>query len=306
MLSLMKSMNTLPVWTHPRFPLVANELRRYNALDFRIAQISFYIRLIFIYSCAGLLVSFPSVMVGLGQFYGLLIFPLIVMLGPVAVVVSELLYTRIIYSLPFQTAQMIAGEIRRGTWDVLLSTPIPRYQIILSKFSAQFWNAEPALIPLLTARITLIGFIVLEGLVFRRTTPNLMTVLNLGTLGLFIALMPVLELYAFTGVGILVSYFAPSVAQATLANWAAWMFYRLSTALLLLSTYLEPSVGIWLTFWGLLLFFPHWGTLLLLIVRWGFAAPNPHWLTYTSVYVILPLTIGSLGLIVTIYLLQRR
>lgn len=253
-----------------------------------------------------MLISFPIVMIGLGRFYSLLVFPLLVMMGPVAFILSELLYSRLLYALPSQTAHMVAGEIQHRTWDVLLSTPIPRYQIILSKVSAQFWSTEPALLPVIVSRMAFVGFVVVEGLAFRREAPALTTVLNLSTLGLLIALMPALELYAFTGLGILISYLAHSVSQATLANWGLWILYRIGTAVLLLTTYVEPSTEEWMTYLGLLLFFPHWAALVVLILGWGFAAPNPYWLTFSSIYVFLPLTIGTLGLILTIHLLQRR
>ncbi len=291
----------LPVWAHPRFPLVANELRQFSAIDVRIWQFTERTRFI-VPVLVGLLFFSCALISTTGEnIFGYLLFPLVVAMAPPAIIVSEILFTRLIISTPARASHMIVGEFERRTWESILSTPLPRYQIVMSKFAALMWNAEHALMPVITLRIILIGFIVIVRLAFDQFGDENLVLLIL--LGVLVGLMPLFEIYLLSGVGLLVSSRAGSSWYAGLINRSLWMFYRGLTSVVFVLLYTRSDTGLLLTL-ATLASFPHWLHLVLFII----VPENPdvYLRVFGSIYVLGPVVTGTIGLLLTVRFAQSQ
>ncbi|NDJ87080.1 MAG: hypothetical protein GYB66_14470 [Chloroflexi bacterium] len=295
----------LPDWAHPRFPLVAKELRDYRWLDQRLTRFSRRAQQIL----AGIsgLFAFSLVIVILsgGRLFGFLLLPIVALFAPPVIVFSELLFIWIVIGLPAKTSQMIAGEVESGTWNILLSTPLPRYQIFFSKMAALFWHAEPSLALIVSYRLLLSVFLLVERITLGEQYPSLTSLLgSIALIGL-IALLPALELFAFSALGLLVSSVTSSTRNAILFSWGAIGCYRLITATLFLLLYLAVTPVALLSL-GLLATVPAWMLLLLWLLL-----PDPgniigYSLSLGAVYVLLPIATGLLIPLLLVYASKHR
>lgn len=298
-------LNLLPDWAHPRFPLVANELRQYTEIDFQIQKTSQSLRTLFSALDFVLLISATLILFGGGKLFGFFTLPLVFIAAPFVFILSEVLFTRLILGAPSQTSQMIAGEMERGTWDIILSTSLPRYQIILSKFAALGWNSEPALVPILVVRVLFMGLVVVERFVLHTGVIDFVDVVVIGLSGILVALIPMFELVAFWGIGLLISTLASSPWNANVLSRSTWIVYRAFTAAVFMLMYVGYSAGeLQITYILLpLIIVPQWGQVLVWLVlpTTGASAANigAYGVAFGGLYVILPLSIGVLSLIAT-------
>lgn len=297
--------DTLPTCLHPRFPLVANELRAYRRLDIRIAQLSqrFVIAsrslsIILMLAVGG------AVLVG-PRLFGFLLFPVTVVVVPLALVVSELLLLRSILSIPSLSAQMIAGEIEQGTWDPLLSTPLPRYQIILSKFSALLWNSAHVFAPLLGLRVIAVSLILVEGLTLEYAPVAGQSGLVVTALCVLIVVLPLVELTFAAATGLLMSFIALSSRQANGLAWSAWLFYRLGSGIRL-ATLLTTLRLETLPFVAVMVTAPH----LLIVANWvqlDLVAQLGHYsMAIGLLYGVVPVLLGIISLVVVVAMVQYQ
>jgi ABC-type transport system involved in multi-copper enzyme maturation permease subunit len=306
-------LNLLPDWAHPRFPLVANELRQYTDIDFRIKKTSEQLRTLFSALDLVLLISAVLIVIGGGRLFGLFTLPIILFAVPFVFILSEVLFTRLILGAPSQTSQMIAGEIERGTWDIILSTSLPRYQIILSKFVALGWNSEPALVPIIVVRVLFMGLLVVERFVLDMQAFDVVDVFVIGVAGFLVALMPIFELVAFWGVGLLISAVASSPWNANVLIRSTWVVYRAFTAVIFMLLYVGYSAGeLEITYILLpLMIVPQWGQILIWLILPTAAAGSSELGAYGAafggIYIVLPLCMGILALLATTrFVLQNQ
>jgi hypothetical protein len=296
-------LNWLPAWAHPRFPLVANELRKYSPIDLHVAQVHSDLGHALSILNSFLFFSTLILLIGGGSIFGFLLLVITFMLSPVLIMASELLYARVLFGIPAQTSQMIAGEIERGTWEIILSTPLPRHQIVLSKFAALFWNAQPALTPILISRFIGVGYLTLERAAVSSEVFPPRQMVNLLLLGLLIAAIPAMELLAFSSVGMLISTLTATSWNANILTWGAWASYRCLAALVFVLVYAGPSTGT-LMLLLLCMAFPQWVLLLLWLLLRGDA--HAFLLALGVVYILLPLVIALGSLILNMRLIQRQ
>jgi hypothetical protein len=299
-------LNLLPDWAHPRFPLVANELRQYNTLDYRIIGFRNQTRTatsiinILLFIILGLLL-----ITGGRALFGYLLFPFVVIIGPLLILLGEMLLVRTILGIPAQTGRMIAGEITRGTWETILSTPLPRHHLVLSKLAAQFWNAEIVLTPIIITRLLVIGFVTLEGLAFETIPLTWRSIAVFGAAGIAVALAPALEIFAFNSIGLLNSLRASSLWNATMATWIAVGLYRALVGTTFALWFVDPAAN-WLLVLFMLIVFPHWLQVLiwvLLLIDGSLASFAP---LFGVLYVVVPILVGTLSAWLAIWLLQSR
>ncbi|PJF39008.1 MAG: hypothetical protein CUN55_15615, partial [Phototrophicales bacterium] len=177
-----KLLNTLPAWLHPRYPLVAKEIRHLRLIDYRLMQLGYILRMFLRGSSVLLLIIIAIFGIAGTQLGGFILYPFTVFVVVVVIIVGELLFWRVLFSIPFQASDAILGERVRKTWETLLSTPIPRHHIILSKFSALFWNHVYALWPLLVGRCVVIGLLLVEYVTLRQSLQNIHIMLFTGLL----------------------------------------------------------------------------------------------------------------------------
>ncbi len=306
-------LNLLPDWAHPRFPLVANELRQYTDIDFHIQKTSERIRSFFSAIDFLLVTGAITILIGGGRLFGFFVLPLLIFAMPLVFILSEVLFTRLILGAPSKTSQMIAGEIERGTWNIILSTSLPRYQIILSKFAALGWNSEPALVPIILVRILSMGLLVVERYALETHSYTLTDIVIISIGAILVAMMPIFELIAIFGGGLLISAIASSSWNANILSRSAWIVYRFFTAAIFMLLYVDYSTDqLQITYFLLtLIIFPQWGQILIWLALPTIGTSTSQLEVYTmafgGIYVFLPLSIGFLSLITTTQLvLQKR
>lgn len=292
----------LPKWAHPRFPLVANELRRYSPVNVHVVQVRQDFSHILSILNRFFLISTLIILIGGGPVFGFFLLVLTFMLSPVLFMVSEILYTRVLVSIPAQTSEMIAGEIERGTWDIVLATPLPRYQIIFSKFAALFWNAQPALGPILLSRFLLIAYLTTERNIIAKQRFTFEEISTLGLVGLLIVFVPLLELWAFSNAGMLISTLTTSTWNSNILSWGAWIFYRTCAAMIFALAYASTDAET-LVLLMLIIIFPHWTLLLFWLLLRGDA--SSFLMAFGAIYLVVPAIIGLAGLALTITLIKH-
>jgi ABC-type transport system involved in multi-copper enzyme maturation permease subunit len=295
--------DTLPNWLHPRFPLVANELRAYRRLDIRIEQlgqrllsVSPGFTILVLMAAGGAIITGP-------RLFGFLLFPVTVVMVPFMLVLSELLLLRGAVSIPPLSAQMIAREIENGTWEPLLSTPLPRYQILLSKFSALLWNNAHIVWPIIVMRILAVCLILVEGFTLELDAIYTQSPFGLLALGTLIIVQPLIELAVFAAVGLLLSLVAISSQQASGLAWGVWLFYRLGAGLMLTTSTLTITLST-LPALALMTGAPHASV----VVVWLEQEPDlaRYIITIGATYSLAPLLVGILSLVVLLGMVQYR
>jgi ABC-type transport system involved in multi-copper enzyme maturation permease subunit len=233
----------LPQWAHPRSPLVAIFVRKGSIWDLRIAGYTRMVVRIISNLYAILLIYLPvtvAIIAAGRSFLTLFLFIVLVTLGPVLLITSEVLYLRLWFILPSRTSDMIAGEIERQTWDILLSTPIPRRQIILSKMAAVYWANQPSIIYIWATR-----FVILFGVFAWRAleTNSPISASPLAWIGWMVAIfwMPFAELFALSSLGLLLSTLARTVRNALLLSLVTQLAFRLLTMAILFAFFVNVS-----------------------------------------------------------------
>lgn len=298
--------NFLPDWIHPRFPLVAKEIRHFHDIDFRITQFGDALRPLLRTSFLFSLFGFSAIFVVSGPtLFGFILFPLTVIIGVIAVIGGSFLYWRVLLSVPPQISQMIIGEWEHGTWETLLSTPILRHQIILSKFSAIFWNNVHALWPLLLLRLIFAVLLLIEHLLLTNAN-RVISAEQFGTMlliGTTFWLTPLIEIAGMAGVGLLLSVVISNRVQITLVIWLYWLMYRL-VALVILLPHVQPQTDVASIVVGLFAI-PHW-TLLQLWISVPIPERGDLLIYGSSLYVGCPLLLCIISLALTIRFVQYR
>lgn len=288
----------LPEWAHPRFPLVANELRKYGRLNYQSALASRQWLRRFSYMVfnplifASLLVFFLLVD---QQVLGTVLYIPIIFVISVTVLIVEWLYARLWIQIPLVASRMINMEIKNGTWDIIRSTPLPRYQLVLSKLAALAWMSESSMRFILVARSTIILMTVFLYFSLRGYSLLIGSVLQFSTVGLLIVVIPLVELIVLAILGLFMSAFIRSPSGANVLSLSAVFVYR-GLAALLFSQFFLDNNALGILFF--LMLFPHWT----LLLRWVLL-PNITWTTTSAstfilgsltVYLILPLSLGGI------------
>ncbi len=255
---LTKLIDHLPAWLHPRFPLVAKETRYLWAVDFRILQFGDFLSLLIRGSRFIPFMIVVAFLVADIQLLGFLLFPFVIIISTSIILIGELLFWRVMISIPSQASDFIAGERERGTWETLLSTPIPRHQIILSKFSAAFWNNAHALWPLVIGRYVMMVLWLVEGLSLgslqQTTRPQDVGLLFI--IGVLFCLTPLIEIGSNAGVGLMASLLSTNRLQIHLGIWFYWLIFRVGAAFAMVGSFsLEGQAANQQL--GMVLF-PHW------------------------------------------------
>lgn len=290
----------LPDWLHPRFPLVAYELRHYNQLDYQIQIISENLRKSFSVAYFILLFLVAVALLGGGEIFGFLLFPPIIFITPVVVIWTVFLFYRVILTTPVKTSQMIASEIERNSWEILLSIPMARYQIILSKFAGLVWNAEPALTSIMISRIILLMLLVIERFVFTDSSSLGLLIL----MGLLMAHAPLMEFFALAGIGTLISSLT-STWTANILTRVAWVVLRFIPVVVFIPYYVDQDNSLECLL-ILILMVPHWTHVLFWLLKPDTVETTGFLAIMTSIHFILPAALGTIGLALTIHLVHRR
>lgn len=297
--------DSLPNWLHPRFPLIANQLRAYRAMDIRIAQSTTRFIHIFWALILLLFLALVSAIIFRQGLSGFLLFPVTLVVVPSMLLLSELLLLRSLITVPGLSAQLVAGEIEHGTWEPLLSTPLPRHEIILSKFSAILWNSEHIILPLLLARILITSFITTEAITLNSDRVNIGTPEVVALIGILIITLPMLEIAFISALGLLLSFWATSARQANGYAWGAWLIFRTGAAVLMVS----QSFVFQLEFLPILAgnaLAPHTG----IIYGWLFAERQISLAAYASlhgfVYGVIPLLSIIISLALLLHMVQYQ
>lgn len=298
----------LPGWAHPRFPLVANELRKLSIFDYRIAATSHrMVRLFSILNPVLLIISF-ALLISHETTVGFMVYVPLLGIAPLLMLMSESFYLRLLTNARWMAGNAIAGEVEHGTWDIIRTIPIPRYQLIFSKFAALLWTAQPVLLQIFLSRLVIALFIGLLRYNLNNVTLTLADALPLTVLGLMIVLMPLLELFVTMSGGLLISATTPNMRQANL-----WMLimqgsFRLLTGMLFFVLHYDAADFSLIHFFPLMIF-PHWELMLLwmwLPIPLSESASVGHFATpLILAYLLLPLIVGGLSLWSTIRRVQN-
>ncbi len=294
-------LNLLPTWMHPRFPLVAAQLRTYSALDFQIQAIRESLRNAFSTIYFILLFFIAVVVVGGGRLFGFFLFPAIIVIAPAIILWTIFLFNRLMLITPDMTSEMIAGETERRTWEILLSIPMARYQIILSKFVGLLWNAEPTLTTLMISRIVLLMLMVIERFIFADNTPDLGWMI---ILALFMAHTPVMEFYALSGLGMMISSMTYTWAANILTR-STWIILRFLPALIFIPYYVDQNNSLSCLV-ILMLMVPHWTHALFWLLRPDSVETSEFLIMLASIHTLVPAVLGTAGIMLTIHLVDRR
>lgn len=283
----MKLNKLVPVWAHPRSPLVALSLRTGNIWDYRIARFSDAIMLHLSSIRTILIIALPilgTILFAAGsQFLSSVLFAAVVILGPLVIVTTELLYLRLWFATPPRSSDLIAGEIQRRTWDIICSTPFPRYQIVIAKLAALFWMALPSLRYIFTMRVIFFILLFIEAGVQRTTSIDGNYAGWVIWLGLLI-LMPLLEFTAISSIGLFVSASVQHVRLSELITLLSQAFSRV----VLFAIFITITANI----------SQQWLLSALIVPHWTFM---PQWFTYSSSFILaLVLAFGILPLSITI------
>ncbi len=298
----------LPGWAHPRFPLVANELRKLTIFDYRIAATSRrLVRLFSILNPVLLIISFV-LLISHEVTVGFMVYVPLLFIAPLLMLLSESFYLRLLTNARWMAANAIAGEVEHGTWDIIRTVPLPRYQLIFSKFAALLWTARPALLQIFVSRLVIALFIGLLRYNLNNVSLTLVDALPLAALGALIVLMPLLELFVTMGGGLLISATTPNIRQANLWMLIMQGLFRLLTGLLFFVLHYDAADFSLIRFFPLLVF-PHWE--LLLLWMW-LPVPlseadnlNIFAGSLTLAYILLPSIVGGLSLWGTIRRVQN-
>lgn len=299
----------LPGWAHPRFPLVANELRKMSAFDYRIVATSH--RLVRLFSILNPVLLIISLLVWLSQdvTVGFLVYVPLLGIAPLLMTLSEIFYLRLLTNARLMAGHAIAGELEHGTWDIIRSVPLPRYQLILSKFAALLWIARPILQQIFLSRLVIALFIGLLRYNLNNVTLTFADAIPLAALGLLIVLIPLLELFLTISGGLWISVNTPNVRQANLWMLIMQGFFRLLAGLLFFTLHYHTADFSLLRFIPLLIF-PHW-ELLLLWMWLPVPLSNADNLSVFGealllAYIVLPLVCGGLSLWDTIRRVENQ
>ncbi|MBZ0318203.1 MAG: hypothetical protein K8L91_17415 [Anaerolineae bacterium] len=289
----------LPGWAHPRFPLVANELRKLSIFDYRIAATSHrLVRLFSILNPILLIISF-ILLISHEVTVGFMVYIPLLFIAPLLMLLSESFYLRLLTNARWMAAHAIAGEVEHGTWDIIRTVPLPRYQLIFSKFAALLWTAQPTLLQIFVSRLVIALFIGLLRYNLNNVTLTLADALPLALLGLMIVLMPLLELFVTMSGGLLISATTPNIRQANLWMLIMQGLFRMLTGLLFFVLHYDAADFSLIRFFPLLIF-PHW-ELMLLWMWLPVPLSKADQLNYFATplilaYVLLPLIVGGLSL----------
>lgn len=302
---LTKLLDILPAWLHPRYPLVAKETRHLRSVDYRILQLGNLLHAALKGSTILIGILLMVFVVAGQQLAGFILYPFTIVISGSVVIVGELLFLRVLASIPPQVGDFIAGERERRTWDTLLSTPIPRYQIIVAKFSAIFWNNIHALWPLMLGRSIMIALLFVEHIAL--TTGEVPIQLGDAALmlvvGLIVCVAPLAELGSVAGIGLLASMRTTNRIHVSLLVWLYWTLYRAGAALAMGSgvTFSTQQVSEQL---GLIVV-PHW-TLYYIWIDTPYR-DQAHLLQMGGgFYLILPLILCIMCLVLTIRFVQYQ
>lgn len=298
-------MQHCPNWMHPRFPLVANEVRTFRPVDFRIVQLSTRFLAVAPIISALLFLGVLGSILADGKLFGFLLFPVAVLVVPANLVFAEFLRLRVLVSIPSHSAQMIAGEIERGTWDPLLTTPIPRHHIILSKFSAILWNNSHAIGSMLIAQGVIAAFVLTEGLILGAESFSAHSLPILLLISLLIIFLPFFEIMAVAAMGLLISLLMGAPTPSNTFTWGAWLTYRICTGLFFLVAMVGTPKGI-LVWLGLSLGLPYWLHLYVWVESGSLADLEQFSLLISILYLLLPSLLTMISLALTIGMVQYQ
>jgi ABC-type transport system involved in multi-copper enzyme maturation permease subunit len=290
----------LPFWAHPRSPLVAISLRaggglweyRINRMiDFILAQMFSLWVILFVF-----LPIFGAFIFAAGrQFFSLVTFAALTLSAPLMVIASEVLFLRLWLATPVRSSDLIAGEIQRRTWDIIRSTPYPRHQLVLAKFAALGWMAEPTLIYIIVMRAIFISG--LFSFRFLQQPSPAGPGWIIWALSMWAA--PVLEIFAVFSIGIFVSSTAHTPRQANLLSLISQAGYRLLTIALMIGLFVDldsrllaPTIA-----------FPHWT---LLPLGRSFMYSGDFLLGVVFSFLMLPLIVGVSLLWLTVQRVQNQ
>lgn len=281
----------LPEWAHPRFPLVANELRKQRSSPHSLAYTSQRALKLFTFALINpvILLGVIILLVSNSRLFGYLLYIPVILVGSVTIFTVEWLYSRMWLQTPITATQMIAREVERHSWDIVRSTPIPRYQIIMSKLAALGWMIEPAMSYILRARILLVFLMMLLYFSLQGYTFWLTSVIQFTLIGLAITLIPLIEIFVLACIGLSASSLINSTWQANFLSLGLAMAYRLVSALVFTIFFLDSTI-LAPGFLPLLVF-PHWT----LLIHW-FSLPGPAWTTHSE-------TVRFIGGVALTYLL---
>jgi hypothetical protein len=291
--------NRVPRWAQPRSPLVAIALRSAGLWDYRISQYTTQVLRLLANSWVIVVLFLPVFLIILladSQFTSVIGLGVLLLLTPLIVLSTELLYGRLWLATPTRTSEMIAGEIQRQTWDIFRSTPFPRYQLVLGRLAALWWMAEATMLYILAWR----GVFILGLLITRHLGNTLETGLDspghiLGWLSycLFLIFLPFSEIFAVSALGLYISSHQTNVRQANLMSLLAQISYRLLSVSLIIG--ILGSIRVQWLWLGVL--FPQW----VFVPVWGGFTYTPRLVLALCLGgLILPALIGSISLYLTI------
>lgn len=247
----------LPIWVHPRSPLVAISLRVGGPWEYRINRLIEFVLEQVVSIWAITLVFLPvigAIIFSAGrQLFSYITFATLALSAPLVVIVSEFLFMRLWLATPIRSSDLIAGEIQRRTWDIIRSTPYPRHQLVLAKFASLGWMAEPTLLYILVMR-TIFVFGVFAFRFLEQSSPA-----TPGWLlwALIMWISPLLEIFAISSIGLFVSSISHTPRQANLVTLISQIGYRLAAIALLVGVFVNFSTA----FFAPLIAFPHWALL---------------------------------------------
>ncbi len=247
----------LPDWAHPRSPVVANSLRAGGLGEYRVNRFIAFVlaQVLSIWVIIVVLLPiFGAFLFAAGrQFFSIITFATLILSAPLMVIASEALFIRLWLATPVRSSDLIAGEVQRGTWDIIRSTPYPRHQLVLAKFAALGWMAEPTLSYIVVMRslfiIGLFSFRFLE--VPSSADPGWII------WALVMWASPLLEIFAIFSIGIFISSTVTSPRQSNLLSLISQAGYRLLTIALLIGLFAKFETS----FLAPLIAFPHWALL---------------------------------------------
>jgi ABC-type transport system involved in multi-copper enzyme maturation permease subunit len=233
--------------------------------------------------------------------------PALLMAG-ITIVLVEWLYARLWIQIPIVASQMINTEISAGTWDIIRSTPLPRYQLVTSKFAALFWMSELSMGVVLSLRSSFVILMVtlyfsLQGYAF-----DIGAILQMFFIALLLVLIPLVEINILATLGLFISATVPTTWWANFLSLATVFIYRLVAAVLFLNLVLAAQSNQLIMILPLLLF-PHWT----LLIYWV-AFPAPAWTTLETgafiegvilIYFVFPVFLSMSTLWLTIRGVQR-
>jgi hypothetical protein len=299
----------IPQWVHPRFPLVANELRKRLPVGYATARTTGRVsRLLVILVYPALALSLILLIFGGARIFGLMLYVPTIVISVIIILTVEWLYFRLWINVPLFAAQMVTHEVRDHTWDIIRSLPVPRYQIVMSKLAAVWWLVNSSMLYVIMSRLLMVGMIIalyfsLTGASFSEQNELRATLLGLG-----IALIPLAEFFLLAVIGLTISALVTVDWVSTAVSLSTSLIYRLLTTLMFNTFFLQGDVRDPVLLFPLVLF-PHWTLLFfwLLVVRSSLdTTPAVFSAGVGTIYLFFPLTVGIVLLFFTIRRVQHH